>query len=57
MLPGSTVISGDAGADAFTFTGKIDGRALLPGSYRLLATPTTDGIAGRQQQTTFEITR
>jgi hypothetical protein len=57
MLRGTTVIDGVAGADAFIFTGKIDGRALVPGSYRLLATPATDGIAGQQQQTTFEITR
>ena len=57
MLRGTSVISGGAGADAFTFTGTVDGRALVPGSYRLLATPTTDGIAGEQQQTTFEIRR
>jgi hypothetical protein len=57
MLRGTTVIDGVAGADAFTFTGKIDGRALVPGSYRLLGTPASDGIAGQQQQTTFEITR
>ena len=53
----TTVIDGVAGADAFTFTGKIDGRALVPGSYSLLAVPTTDGIAGQQQQTTFELKR
>ena len=57
MLRGKTVINGRAGADEFTFTGKTDGGALVPGSYRLLATPTADGIAGRQQQTTFEIRR
>ena len=57
MLRGTTMIDGVAGADAFTFTGKIDGRALVPGSYSLLATPTTDGIAGQQQQTTFELRR
>ena len=57
MLRGTTVITGRAGADAFTFTGKIGGGALIPGSYRLLATPTADGIAGQQQQTTFEIRR
>ena len=51
------MITGGAGADVFTFNGKIDGHALAPGSYRLLATPTTDGIAGSQQQTTFEIRR
>ena len=56
-LRGTITLARAAGADAFTFTGKIDGRALVRGSYRLLATPTTDGIAGQQQQTTFEITR
>ena len=57
MLRGTTVITGGAGTDAFTFTGKTDGRALVPGSYRLLATPTADGIAGQRQQTTFELKR
>ena len=57
MLHGATVIDGVTGADAVTVTGKIDGRALVPGSYRLLATLATDGIAGQQQQTTFEIRR
>ena len=57
VLRGTTVIAGGAGTDAFTFTGKIGGRALIPGSYRLLATPTVDGIAGQRQQTTFELKR
>src|ERR1700760_3709350 len=57
MLRGTTVIDGVAGADAFTSMGKIDGRALVPGSNSLLRTPASDGIAGQQQQTTFEITR
>lgn len=35
----------------------IHGRALVPGSYRLFATPTTDGIAEQPQQTKFEIRR
>jgi hypothetical protein len=34
----------------------IDGYGLVPGSCRLLATQTADGIAGRQPQTTVEIT-
>ena len=45
MLHGTTVINDCGGADVFIFTGKIDGRALVPGSYRLLATPTTNAIA------------
>jgi hypothetical protein len=54
---GATVVNGGAGADAFTFTGKIDGRALVPGTYLLLATPTTDGVAGQHRQMTFETSR
>ena len=54
---GATVVNVGAGADAFTFTGKIEGRALVPGTYLLLATPTTDGIAGQQRQMTFETSR
>ena len=57
MLRGATVIDGVTGADAVTVTEKIDGRALVPGSYRLLATLATDGIAGHQRQTTFELRR
>ena len=57
VLRGTTVIAGRAGTDAFTFTGRIGGRALVPGRYRLLATPSTDGIAGQQRQTTFGIRR
>jgi hypothetical protein len=56
VLRGTTVVAGSAGANAFAFTGKLGGRALVPGSYRLLATPTADGIAGQRQQTKFEIT-
>jgi len=54
-LPGSITLAGVAGADAFTFTGAISAHPLEPGSYRLLATPTTGASAGKQQQTTFEI--
>lgn len=37
--------------------GAIGARALIPGSYRLLATPTADGIAGQRQQTTSDLKR
>ena len=57
VLRGTTVIAGRAGTDAFTFTGKIGGRALIPGSYRLLVTPSVGGIPGQRQQTTFELKR
>lgn len=57
LLPGRISMSGIAGANAFTFTGVIGGHALMPGSYRLLATPTTNAGTGNQQQTSFKITR
>jgi hypothetical protein len=57
MLRGTTVIDGVASADAFPFTGKIDGSALVAGSYSLLATPTADAMAGQRQQTTFDLKR
>jgi hypothetical protein len=56
LLHGTTAVLGTAGADAFTFTGAIAGHTLGPGSYRLLATPTTDALAGNPQQATFQIT-
>jgi len=56
MLPGTIALAGVAGANAFTITGKVGRHTLGPGSYRLLATPTTGGRAGNQQQTTFQIT-
>jgi streptogramin lyase len=55
-LPGTMTLPGVAGADVFTVTGAISGHRLEPGSYRLLATPTTGARTGNQQQTTFEIT-
>ena len=39
-VSGSLTQAGTAGANTFTFTGKIAGRALAPGSYVLTATPT-----------------
>ena len=55
-LPGTTVINAGAGADAFTFHGVIGGRALAPGRYRLLATPSA-GHSSHRRQTTFQIVR
>jgi hypothetical protein len=37
---GSIVKTGKLGANSFTFTGKIGGHKLAPGTYRLTATPT-----------------
>jgi streptogramin lyase len=55
-LPGASVVTGAAGANAFAFTAATGGHPFSPGSYRLLATPTTDGLAGNPQHTTFHIT-
>ena len=56
-VPGSFTRRRGAGADRFTFTGRLAGRALRPGSYRLRAAPTTDGYAGTAQQVGIRIVR
>jgi hypothetical protein len=56
VLLRTIAVPGLAGADTFTITEAIAGHHLGPGSYRLLATPTTGGRAGNQQQATFQIT-
>lgn len=54
-VPGSITLVGKAGANAFTFTGKIGGHKLGPGSYQLTATPTASGHTGTPQKVTFKI--
>jgi hypothetical protein len=39
-VSGSFVVAGSAGRNSFRFTGRIGGRALMPGKYVLIATPT-----------------
>lgn len=46
-----------AGADRFTFTARIAGRALPPGRYRLVATPRADGRSGTPARARFRIVR
>jgi len=46
-----------AGADRFTFTGRIAGRALAPGRYRIVATPSAGGRSGRPARARFRIVR
>jgi pimeloyl-ACP methyl ester carboxylesterase len=46
-----------AGADRFTFTGRIAGRALAPGRYRLVATPSAGGRTGRPARARLRIVR
>jgi hypothetical protein len=41
----------------FTFTGRVGGRALQPGSYRLTATATAAGVVGNSVTRTFRIKR
>jgi hypothetical protein len=50
-IRGSIVKAGQAGWDSFTFNGWIARHRLVPGSYRLTATPT----AGKPQTVTFRI--
>ncbi len=46
-----------AGADRFTFTARIARRALAAGRYRLVATPTAGGLAGKPARASFRIVR
>jgi hypothetical protein len=57
MLRGSFTVSGRAGRNRFHFTGRLRGRRLAPGRYRLQATPTAGGKRGRTAAAAFRITR
>jgi hypothetical protein len=46
-----------AGVDRFRFTGRLAGRTLTPGSYRLLATPDADGSAAPPVTASFRISQ
>jgi pimeloyl-ACP methyl ester carboxylesterase len=46
-----------AGADRFTFSARVAGRALSPGRYRLVATPSVAGRAGEPSRARFRIVR
>ena len=54
-VSGMFVVAGRAGANAFLFTGRLAGRALKPGRYVLLATPSAGGRAGRGASGGFQI--
>jgi len=56
-VTGSFTRTRAAGADRFTFTGRIGGRTLKPGSYRLVATPSASGRTGTAKRVSFRITR
>ena len=46
-----------AGVNSFYFTGRVGGRRLSRGTYRLMATPRAGGVWGRSQTRTFKIIR
>ena len=54
-IPGSFVQTARAGTNRFRFTGRLRGRRLTPGGYRLVATPTAGGKAGRAASASFRI--
>lgn len=47
--------SASAGANFFRFTGRLSGRKLAPGQYRLLATPVAGGKTGRAASAAFRV--
>jgi polyvinyl alcohol dehydrogenase (cytochrome) len=56
-VPVSITLAGKAGANTFTFTGRIGGHRLRPGSYRLTAAPAAHGHTGARRTVTFKIVR
>ena len=56
-LRGSFTLKGKAGANSFRFTGRIAGRRLRPGRYRLVATPSVGARAGTSARAEFRIRR
>ena len=56
-LRGSFTRRRPAGADRFTFTARIARRALAAGRYRLVATPTAGGLAGKPARAAFRVIR
>jgi hypothetical protein len=56
-LAGSFTDRARAGANSFYFTGRLGGRTLKPGSYRLRATPAAGKAVGRPVNVSFRIIR
>jgi hypothetical protein len=54
-LKGGFTRFGAAGANGFRFMGRVAGKRLKPGSYRLLATPSAAGKTGRTVRAAFRI--
>lgn len=56
-LKGSFSRNGATGTNSFHFTGRLNGRKLKPGRYKLVATPTAGGLKGKATSTGFRIVR
>jgi len=56
-VPGSFTRSANAGANRLRFSGRIGGRRLTRGSYRLVATPRANGVSGTPVSRGFRISR
>jgi hypothetical protein len=54
---GSFTQSGGAGSNSFTFTGRIGGKSLKPGKYRLSAVATAGSSKSAVKQASFKIVR
>jgi hypothetical protein len=54
-LRGSFTRNGVAGTNKFRFTGRLNGKRLAPGKYRLVATPQANGKTGRPTSASFKI--
>ena len=57
LAAGTLRVTGKAGANSVAFSGKISGRALKPGSYRLLVTALADGKTSPARSIRFTIVR
>jgi hypothetical protein len=54
-LPGSFTLNGKAGSNKLLFRGRLNGRRLSRGRYRLLVTPSVDGQSGTPAFKRFRI--
>jgi hypothetical protein len=54
-VPGSVTVAGRAGTNSRRFTGRIGGRRLATGLYRLVATPSDATTTGTPRRAAFEI--
>jgi hypothetical protein len=54
-LRGSFTLAGLTGTNMFHFTGRLNGKRLAPGKYRLVATPKANGKIGSKATAGFTI--